>query len=375
MWTTLLTLYQRKTASNLGCNVTDFSDYIPDGQQIIALIERGDCSFYEKANNAISAINASAVLIYNMNATNGPAAGTLGNALSIPVFGITYELAQELISIVSSKRTVARLQDLGAAQGSLLAVKLSVVGYGVVDQYTTMNLFADTPTGNNQTMIVQGSHLDSVPAGPGINDNGSGSSTNLEIALQFFRSKISFVNKIRFAWWAAEELGLLGSSYYVSNLTPEEKASIACNLNYDMLGSPNYIRGILNANIGNNPFQCPGCDALTNLYASFFRQNNFPFEYGAFTNRSDYGPFATNGIAAGGLQTGAEGIKTIDERSTFGGYTNVQLDPCYHQFCDTFNNVNFFILAQNAQAAAYVLQTLANEKNITQFLSSGTTPV
>ena len=116
--------------------------------------------------------------------------------------------------------------------------------------YTTLNVIASTRTGNPNATIVVGSHLDSVPAGAGINDNGSGSAAILEIALQFVKQGIVPANRVTFAWWAAEEWGLLGSQYYVDSLSDDEIAEIALNLNYDMIGSPNYIRGIYDGRTG-----------------------------------------------------------------------------------------------------------------------------
>ena len=116
--------------------------------------------------------------------------------------------------------------------------------------YTTVNVLATTRGGDPNATIVVGAHLDSVPAGAGINDNGSGSAGVLEIALQFFKQGVTPVNRVRFAWWAAEEWGLLGSEYYVASLSNVALAEIALNLNYDMIGSSNYIRGIYDGRSG-----------------------------------------------------------------------------------------------------------------------------
>lgn len=157
----------------------------------------------------------------------------------------------------------------------------------------TMNLFVDTPTGDSTNVVVSGSHLDSVPAGPGINDNGSGSASNLEIALQFARNNVKPVNKVRFAWWAAEELGLKGSTYYVTDLAtnnPQELKNIALDLNYDMLGSPNFFRGVYNGSEAATTIR-PACVAIMNLFIDFFNSHSIPYELSPFTGRSDYGPF------------------------------------------------------------------------------------
>ena len=100
-------------------------------------------------------------------------------------------------------------------------------------------MIAEKAGTNTDNVVMAGAHLDSVDAGPGINDNGSGSAALLETALQM--AKVKPVNTVRFAWWAAEEAGLLGSAAYVDGLSQAEKDKIALYMNYDMVGSPNGI--------------------------------------------------------------------------------------------------------------------------------------
>ena len=160
------------------------------------------------------------------------------------------------------------------------------------DSYT-INIIADTKDGDDTNVIVSGSHLDSVPAGPGINDNGSGSASNLEIALQFARNKVSPVNKVRFAWWAAEELGLKGSTYYVTNLAntnSQQLKNIALNVNYDMLGSPNLSRAIYNGTEAKESIRAASI-TIMRAYQQFFDKFHLAWELTPFTGRSDYGPF------------------------------------------------------------------------------------
>jgi len=230
----------------------------------------------------------------------------------------------------------------------------------------TMNILADTPTGNPDNTIVVGSHLDSVLAGPGINDDGSGSSVNLELAIQMSKAVFPLVNRVRFAWWAAEEFGLIGSTYYVNNLNqtnPAELKKIALNLNFDMLGSPNYFVGVYNGTSDS-----VGSGAIEGLFADFFDGNNLPFDLTPFTGRSDYGPFIAVKIPAGGVATCAEGIKTTAQRTVYGGIANAPYDSCYHLSCDTIENINQGILLQMSQAAATVLQQLATMANLPAFL-------
>ena len=85
-----------------------------------------------------------------------------------------------------------------------------------------------------------GAHLDSVTEGPGINDNGSGTATILETAQQM--SQLASAENRCASPSGAPRFGLLGADHYVSNLPDEELDNIALNLNFDMLGSPNFVR-------------------------------------------------------------------------------------------------------------------------------------
>ena len=170
-------------------------------------------------------------------------------------------------------------------------------------------------------MIVVGAHLDSVGVGPGINDNGSGSATILEIAEQM--SKVKPRNKVRFIWFGAEESGLLGSEAYVASLSQQERTQIAAMLNFDMVGSPNFVRFVYDGDLSNSP-PLPGgapegSAQIERLFLDYFASQGLITEPTAFDGRSDYGPFLEVGIPAGGLFTGAEGIKTAQQAAIFGG--------------------------------------------------------
>jgi len=200
-------------------------------------------------------------------------------------------------------------------------------------------------------VVVVGSHLDSVPAGAGINDNGSGSASILEIAIQFAKNNIKPVNQVRFAWWAGEELGLIGSQYYVTNLTPDEKRKIALNLNFDMLGSPNYNRGIHNGTSAAPEIRKLSTE-IQQVFENHFKSLRLEYTIIEFTGRSDYGPFINALIPAGGLAAGAEGIKTEHEARTQGGRAGVAYDICYHKECDNIKNFSLIGLKEMSQAAA-----------------------
>jgi Zn-dependent M28 family amino/carboxypeptidase len=230
---------------------------------------------------------------------------------------------------------------------------------------STFNIFCETE-GDNNTVIVAGAHLDSVPEGPGLNDNGSGSSSLLEIVLQWYALGLTPVNKIIFAWWGSEEVGLIGSRYYVKSLS--DLSFLAMNLNFDMLASPNYVLGIHNGSTGvlkkNESY------VITSMFIEYFDYMQVPYTLIDMTSGSDFVPFIEAGIPAGGLAAGASSIKTTEERTTFGGFANAQKDPCYHLYCDTVENINQECLGYMATAAAYVIQKSAQMPNLRGYLQT-----
>jgi len=325
-----------------GCEAADFAGF-PVGT--IALISRGACTFAIKATNAYYA-GASGVIIYN----NAPGVlnGTLGNAfnLDIPVTSVTQ----------------AEGQELAATLGLIVRLKTDTFR-GIA---TTYNVIAESPDGDPNNVVMAGGHLDSVNAGPGINDNGSGSAAILEVAEQM--AKVKPFNKLRFALWGAEESSLVGSSYYVNNLTEAERDQIALYLNFDMVGSPNHVFFIYdgdNSDGDGAPAGPDGSAEIEKTFERFFDSIGQPFKGTDFSGRSDYGPFIAVGIPSGGLFTGAEGIKTAEEAAIWGGTAGMAYDPCYHQACDTFANYNSFALDVNSDAIAYaVLQYAMNTADV-----------
>jgi aminopeptidase Y len=325
-----------------GCEAADFAGF-PAGN--IALIRRGVCSFAIKATNAYNA-GASGVVIYNN--VPGVLNGTLSNGftLNIPVTSVEQAVGE----------------GLAATPGLVLRLKTDTFR-GVA---TTYNVLAETRNGDPNNVIVVGAHLDSVNAGPGINDNGSGSAAILEAAEQM--AKVKPRNKVRFAWWGAEESGLVGSTYYVNNLSEAERDEITLYLNFDMVGSPNHVFFIYDGDNSDGVGAGPGPDGSAQIEKAFewyFDSVGQPYKGTDFSGRSDYGPFIAAGIPAGGLFTGAEGIKTAQEAAIWGGTAGQQYDPCYHQACDTFANNNDHALDVNSDAVAYAtLQYAMNTSDI-----------
>jgi Zn-dependent M28 family amino/carboxypeptidase len=177
-------------------------------------------------------------------------------------------------------------------------------------------------------------------------------------------AKLKPENTVRFAWWAAEELGLLGSTDYVTGLSQAERDRIALYMNYDMVGSPNYIFMVYDAD--ESTFPAPegvvipeGSTAIEDLYESYYTLVGEPYDDTAFDGRSDYQAFIENGIPAGGLFTGAEEIKTEQQEAIWGGTAGEQFDPCYHLACDTFDNVDLHALDVNSDLIAFAMLTFA----------------
>jgi Zn-dependent M28 family amino/carboxypeptidase len=232
---------------------------------------------------------------------------------------------------------------------------------------TTENVVADLPGNNPDNVAMAGAHLDSVQAGPGIQDNGSGSAALLTVALALGNNKkFTPQNTLRFAWWGAEESGLIGSTEYIFNpdfgITDEEYDALSSYLNFDMVGSPNFIYGVYDADESSFAapvFVPPGSEALEDLFEAYYSALDIPYEDAEFSGRSDYQAFINVGIPAGGLFTGAEGIKTAEQAGIWGGTAGDQYDPCYHLACDTVANPSQAALDVNVDAIAYAVFNLA----------------
>jgi Zn-dependent M28 family amino/carboxypeptidase len=316
----------------------------------IALIQRGTCTFALKVANA-EAAGASAVIIFNQGNTaerSGVLAGTLGGPGNPPTLGISYALGEELA------------EEDATGDDLVMRVRTDTIS----EIRPTSNVIAETPGGRTDRTVVVGAHLDSVLAGPGINDNGSGSGTILEIALQIAELGIEPRNQIRFMWYGAEENNLLGSQFYVDSLTKTEIKDIEVMLNFDMVGSPNFVRFVYDGDGSDTPAAGPnGSDVIEDVFLDYFASQELPTEPTAFDGRSDYGPFIAVGIPAGGLFTGAEVHKTAAQVAIYGGTAGEQYDPCYHEICDTFANNSDTALDQMSDAAAHAVLTFAMSRS------------
>jgi Zn-dependent M28 family amino/carboxypeptidase len=332
--------------STSGCEASDFAP-APAGPSI-ALIQRGTCTFQIKVTNAVAA-GYDAVIIFNEGqpGRDDLITGDLGAVFDVPVVGLSFADGAALYAATQAGPVTARVTTSTETD----------------ENATTTNVIADSPGGDPNKIVVVGSHLDSVVEGPGINDNGSGTATNLEIAEQLAALKVKPRQKVRFAFWGAEEAGLLGSEYYVAHLSDTELGKIYANLNFDMLGSPNYVRFVYDGDgSATGTSGPPGSAEIEGIFDTYFAQQNLASEPTAFDGRSDYGPFIAVGIPAGGLFSGAEGIKTEEEAQVYGGTAGEPYDACYHQACDTTNNLSPAALNELGDAATHAVYTLAITK-------------
>jgi Zn-dependent M28 family amino/carboxypeptidase len=317
------------TSGPEGCTKESYDEL--DVKNKIVLVQRGTCPDGTTLAGRVkpaAAAGAAAVIVYSDNVSK-VTAGTL----SAPN-------PKEYVSAGYIN------QDDGVALVARLKAGESVEAYfqqtQSVETRTTQNVFTETKDGDPNNVIMLGAHLDSVQAGAGINDDGSGTTLILEVknALEKFKIK----NKVRFAWWGAEENGLLGSKYYTQNLNASEANNILTYLNFDMV-SRGYFGVFDGDGSSYNLSGAPGSAYIEKLFVDDFTKKGINVTAARFTGGSDYQSFMNIGKPVGGLHTG----------------TGVEQDPCYHQACDTIDNPNPTTLTVNAKAVAHVLSILATE--------------
>ncbi|PWK71817.1 Zn-dependent M28 family amino/carboxypeptidase [Streptomyces sp. CG 926] len=318
-----------------GCEPGDFASGTFTGK--IALIKRGGCTFAVKQQNAAAAGAVGAVIFNN---TAGGLNGTIGDPTlgKIPTGGITQEDGEKL-----------------TAEAAAGPVELTLDIRELRENRKTFNVIAETTGGDENNTVFLGSHLDSVAAGPGINDNGSGSAGILQVAQRLASEQKKVKNKVKFAWWSAEEFGLLGSEAYVAGLTDEQKKQIKLYLNFDMIASPNAAYFVYDGDDSDATGSGPGPVGSAQLEKGindFLDSKKIPHEGTDFSGRSDYGPFIEVGIPSGGTFTGAEGIKTPEQAAKFGGQAGVAYDVNYHGKGDDITNIDQKALDINVDVIA-----------------------
>ncbi|MFJ9011080.1 M28 family metallopeptidase [Streptomyces canus] len=273
------------------------------------------------------------------------------------------------IPVANVKAHLTQLQSIATANGGNRAhgragykasldyvkAKLDAAGFTTtVQQFTSSgrtgyNLIADWPGGDTNQVVMSGSHLDSVTAGAGINDNGSGSAAVLETALAVSRAGYQPTKHLRFAWWGAEELGMVGSRFYVNSLSTASRSRISGYLNFDMIGSPNP-----------GYFVYDDDPAIEKTFKAYYAGLGIPTEIETEGDgRSDHAPFKNAGVPVGGLFSGADYVKTAAQAAKWGGTSGLAFDRCYHSSCDTTANINDTALDRNSDAVAYAVWELS----------------
>ncbi len=329
-----------------GCTASDY-DGLPV-QGAVVLVDRGACQFSIK--QSVAAERGAVALVVANNEDGDEMGGTLGEGSNpkIPVISIT-------------KASGERLR----AQPGNTTLKLNA---GVrVDR--TRNVIAQTKTGSDANVVMVGAHLDSVPDGPGINDNGSGVAAVLETALQLGPSP-KVQNAVRFGFWGAEELGLKGSNNYVQSLDVDQLRNIALYLNFDMLGSPNpgYFSYDGDQSAPPNPGEAvprvpEGSAGIDRTLVAYLKGAGKTAEDTSFEGRSDYDGFTQAGVPAGGLFSGAEDKMSPEQAKLWDGKADEAFDPNYHKKTDTLDHIDRTSLGIQGEGVAYSVAIYAQDQS------------
>ena len=344
------------SASSAGCEESDYVGIDVTG--MIVLLQRGTCDFGLKAEIARGQ-GAAAVVLFNEGTIGAPDRNDVliptlaGYEAGIPVIGTDYATGRDLVDLIA-----------GGTTGTLC---VAVDGF-INEDVVTNNVIAETPGGRADRTVVVGGHLDSVYEGPGVNDDGSGVGTMLETAQQMSEAGLlDPVNKVRFIFFSGEEQNLLGSEYYVSQLSKKELKSISVMLDFDMLASGNYGRFIYDGNGDEHGFAGPnGSGVVEQVFKDFWDSEGLAYETIPFDGRSDYDAFTTAGIPAGGIFAGAEVIKQDYQVDLYGGTAGDPFDPCYHQLCDVLDNISEQGLDEHSDAAVHAIVTFAQTNSAVQ---------
>ncbi|MES0835145.1 MULTISPECIES: M28 family peptidase [Nocardiopsidaceae] len=317
-----------------GCSPDDFAGF-PEGA--VAITVRGTCPFSEKVQNSADAGASAAVVVNNADEVF---LGTIETVSAIPAVGVSGLTGADLI----------------AADGLELRVKVDAT----VSAESSYSVLAETAEGRDDNVVVVGAHLDSVEDGPGINDNGSGTAFVLETAIRL-AEQADPNNKVRFAFWGTEEEGLVGSTEYVADLTEQQLEDIALYLNFDMIGSHNYGRFVLDGGmeLPDSSGAPSGSGAIAKVFADYFASQDQVSEPGVLSGRSDYRAFMESGIPSGGLFSGADGIKSEEQVEWYGGTAGEAFDPYYHTADDTMEHIDWDSVAELSAAGAHGVEFFA----------------
>ena len=349
------------SASDSGCEASDYDGLDVTGK--IVLLQRGTCDFGLKAEIAREQ-GAAAAVIFNEGTIGAPDRNNVlnptlaGYDAGIPVVGTDYATGRDLVDRV--------------AEGP---VELRVAVDGFINEgVLTNNVIAETPGGRADRTVVVGGHLDSVYAGPGVNDDGSGVSMMLETAQEMHELGVAPRNKVRFIFFSGEEQGLLGSDFYVSQLSKRQIKDISVMLDFDMLASDNYARFVYDGDGSDHGVAGPnGSDIIEQVFKDHWDSEGLAYETIPFDGRSDYDAFTQVGIPAGGIFAGAEEIKQPYQVALYGGTAGQQFDPCYHLVCDVLANINEDGLDEHSDAAVDAIVTFAQTNSAVNGTAKGST--
>jgi Zn-dependent M28 family amino/carboxypeptidase len=306
-----------------GCEAADFPAATSGA---VSLIQRGTCPFVQKLANA-QAAGAAGVILFNEGDSAGRMAPLFTSGptdLDIPSVFASFAVGQELYN---------------AARGPGGAtVRLETNGLKT-DRFFPQ-VIAETRQGDRDHVVLAGAHLDSVAAGPGINDDGSGTAWQLELGEQISELDVAPRQKIRLMWFGGEEEGLVGSQYYAAHLSQSEIDRIGVMIDTDMIASPNYVRLVYDGDGDElGPAGPAGSGTIEQVFKDYFHERDMATLPQAFDGRSDYVGFINRGIPGGGIFAGAEVHKTAAQAAVFGGVVGEQYDPCYHEACDSIGTV------------------------------------
>ncbi|MCB9796026.1 MAG: M20/M25/M40 family metallo-hydrolase [Alphaproteobacteria bacterium] len=321
-----------------GCQASDFQGF-PEGG--VALIQRGGCTFTDKAENAFAA-GAVGVIVFNegQSERQGLFGGTLSDISPGPVLSASYALGEAL----------------AAAEGQTVSLSLEA---GIIE-VESWNLIAEL--GEAGPVVMLGAHLDSVSAGAGMNDNASGSAAVLELAERAAELGPPPERRLRFALWGAEEEGLVGSRRWV-DAQRGLRGELLAYLNFDMIASPNGAAFVYDGDGDDTRTEAgpAGSAEIEALFTDYLELRGYPARPVSLDGRSDYYGFWEAGVPNGGLFTGAEGAMSRAEAEAWGGEVGEAYDACYHRQCDDWENLDLDLGEEMMRAAGHVAETLAME--------------
>ena len=312
-----------------GCTDADFAGFRVDA---VAVIEPSPECF--RRAQVVNAQRAGAVAVIGVSTAprGSPLRPTLfsPDGIDVPVLSVTAETGRALV------------------EGSVVRIRTSVTT-SVED---VQSVVAELPESADQDVVMLGGHLDSVMDGPGINDNGSGVALLLETAR--WAAGLHPAPAVRVAFWAGEEEGLYGSWAYTHELGADELERIDVYLNLDMVASTNFVTFVYEASPDDPEISRQAAD----LFADSLQDLGAESEPLDLQGASDHAAFDDVGVPTGGLYSGSQEVKTPAQAETYGGIAGAKLDPCYHQPCDTIDNVSERALRLHALALVRVLTAL-----------------